>query len=81
MQYLTDGAQKYIWFPVTGDEQLFDLTTDRQELRDLSADPDRADSLATWRRRLVELLAERGDGFSDGQQLLVRPDGYGPRAQ
>jgi len=81
MQYLTDGKEKYIWFPVTGEEQLFDLTTDRQELHDLAADPVRADRLAAWRQRLVELLGRRGDGFSDGRQLLIRPEGYGPEAQ
>ena len=81
MQYLTDGKEKYIWFPVTGEEQLFDLTTDRQELHDLAADPACAERLAAWRQRLVELLGRRGDGFSDGRQLLVRPEGYGPEAQ
>jgi len=81
MQYLTDGKQKYIWFPVTGEEQLFDLTADRQELHDLAGDPARADDLATWRQCLVQRLGERGDGFSDGRQLLVRPEGYGPQAQ
>jgi arylsulfatase A-like enzyme len=80
MQYLTDGKEKYVWFPVTGEEQFFDLTEDRRELRDLARDPDRAERVTLWRRRLVELLGERGDGFSDGRQLIVRPEGYGPEA-
>lgn len=81
MQYLTDGREKYIWFPVTGQEQLFDLGADRQELHDLAADPAWAGPLSTWRQRLVERLGPRGDGFCDGRQLLVRPEGYGPQAQ
>jgi len=78
MHYLTDAREKYIWFPVTGEEQLFDLVDDRQERRDLAGDPARAEGVARWRQRLIDLLARRGDGFSDGEQLLVRPEGYGP---
>ena len=80
MQYLTDGKEKYIWFPVTGEEQFFDLVNDRQELHDLSGDEKHADRVALWRQRLIDLLGKRGDGFSDGKKLLVRPDGYGPEA-
>jgi len=76
MHYLTDAREKYIWRPVTGAEQLFDLTDDPHELRDLSGDPGRAERVATWRRRLIEKLATRGDGFSDGQRLLRKPPGY-----
>ena len=74
MHYLTDGREKYIWFPVTGQEQFFDLTRDRQELHDLARDPAYADQVATWRRRLIAVLAERGDGFSDGTRLLARKE-------
>ena len=78
MQYLTDGKEKYVWLPCAGVEQFFDLTKDRQELRDLSRDPACADRVELWRRRLIEILGKRGDGFSDGKKLLVRPEGYGP---
>ena len=64
MQYLTDGKEKYIYFPTTGDEQLFDLAGDRQELHDLAADPAQADRVATWRSRLVERLGKRGGKHS-----------------
>ena len=74
MHYLTDGKEKYIWFPTTGEEQLFDLAKDRQELHNLSRDPARAERVAMWRERLVELLGKRGDGFSDGKRLLIRKD-------
>lgn len=81
MHYLTDAREKYIWFPVTGEEQFFDLTTDRQELHDLARDPAWAERVAFWRRRLITLLGARGDGFSDGKRLIVRPEGYGPVAE
>ena len=76
MQYLTDGREKYIYFPTTGDEQFFDLVQDRQELYDLARDPSQADRVARWRQRLIERLGPRGDGFSDGKRLLVRKERY-----
>ncbi len=81
MQYLVDGRRKYIYFPATGEEQFFDLETDRQELRDLSADPARADEVALWRRRLIEHLSGRGDGFADGERLLLRADRWAPEVR
>ena len=70
MHYLTDGKEKFIYFPKSGDEQFFDLVKDRQELHDLAGDPAHSDRVAMWRKRLIDLLAERGDGFSDGEKLL-----------
>jgi arylsulfatase len=76
MHYLTDARTKYVWFPTTGEEQLFDLAADRQELCDLAKSPAHADRLAQWRGRLIELLGRRGDGFSDGRRLLRREGHY-----
>ncbi|HJN14365.1 MAG TPA: arylsulfatase [Armatimonadota bacterium] len=76
-QYLTDGKEKYIWFPATGEEQLFDLVNDRDELQDLSQDPAMGDRVVLWRQRLIEKL-DRGDGFSDGEKLIVRTERWGP---
>ena len=78
MQYATDGKEKYIYFPATGEEQLFDLATDRQEERDLSSIADWRARLRLWRDRLVRLLGERGDGFSDGKDLLQRSEWWAP---
>jgi len=78
MHYLTDGREKYIWFPTTGEEQFFDLTDDRRELHDLSNDVGAAERVALWRDRLIKLLGARGDGFSDGERLLLRPEGWDP---
>jgi len=78
MQYLTDGREKYIYFPVTGREQLFDLQRDRQELHDLAAEAGSADRLEHWRGLLIERLGARGDGFSDGRTLLRKEPGYSP---
>jgi arylsulfatase A-like enzyme len=81
MQYLTDGKEKYVWYPKTGEEQFFDLVNDRSELHDLSKDAARAARVAEWRQRLIDLLSARGDGFADGKALIVRTDDYGPLAE
>lgn len=72
MHYLTDGREKYIWFPATGEEQFFDLLNDREERHDRAKDPAYGDRVTFWRQRLIDLLGRRGDGFSDGKRLLVR---------
>ncbi|MCB1127167.1 MAG: sulfatase-like hydrolase/transferase [Verrucomicrobiae bacterium] len=64
---LTDGHFKYIWRSEDGSEQLFDLDEDPREDHDLSKSP-LADS---WRRRLIERLAGRPEGFSDGNRLIA----------
>jgi arylsulfatase A-like enzyme len=72
MHYVTDGRSKYIWFPARGEEQFFDLARDRQERVDLAHDSAQSERVAEWRRRLIALLAARGDGFSDGERLIER---------
>ena len=67
---LTDGRHKYIWRPVKGDEQLFDLDQDPHEEHDLARDPSQAARVASWRSRLVQRLAGRPEGFSDGTKLI-----------
>ena len=76
MHYLTDGKEKYIYFPTTGAEQFFDLVKDRQEVHELAKDPSYSQRVTLWRQRLIGLLGERGDGFSDGKRLLIRKDGW-----
>ena len=71
---LTDGRYKYIWRPTDGAEQLFDLETDPREENDLSDAPSHQVTVKTWRRRLVERLANRPEGFvQDGRLIPGRP--------
>ena len=58
---LTDGRLKYIWFYNRGEEQLFDLSVDPYETRDVHESESYASALATFRRRMADHLAERGD--------------------
>ncbi|MFW5868574.1 MAG: sulfatase/phosphatase domain-containing protein, partial [Armatimonadota bacterium] len=78
MQYVTDGHEKFIWFPVTGQQQFFDLDADPRETRDLIDDAASQERVELWRQRLIDRLARRDDGFSDGEKLITKPDGYGP---
>ncbi|WP_298063715.1 arylsulfatase [uncultured Rikenella sp.] len=69
---LTDGHMKYIWFYNKGTEQLFDLSVDPYENRDLHDSADYAERLAAFRKRMAEHLAERGERWvSPDGQLLV----------
>lgn len=67
---LTDGREKYVWFATDGREQFFDLDTDPRECHDLAVDPAGAGRLEPWRTRLIEELADRPEGFSDGSRLI-----------
>jgi arylsulfatase A-like enzyme len=67
---LTDGKEKFIWFAQTGLERYFRLDEDPKELRDLIDDPQYSERTSTWRGRLVDLLKDRREGFSDGEKLV-----------
>ena len=66
---LTDGVFKYIWRPGDGTEQLFNLSTDPRELHDLARDGQWAELLSGWRTTMIQELANRPEGFSDGKSL------------
>lgn len=68
---LTDGRHKFIWRPTNGREQLFDLTVDPREERDLVPLPDHHAAVERWRALLVQRLAGRPEGFSDGKNLIA----------
>ena len=70
-QFLSDGRWKYIWYPYTGEEQLFQLAEDPDECDDLAGVPGMADMLAMWRRRMIKELDGRPENLSDGEQLTL----------
>jgi len=78
MHYLTDGREKYLYMPYTGQEQLFDLEQDPTESRDLMRDPGQAGRADRWRQRLVDTLEPRGCGTAEKGQLQRRPRDYEP---
>ncbi len=80
MHYLTDGKEKYIWYTVTGEEQLFNLADDPQECRNLAPVSAHANRLACWRQRMIQELTGRTEGYTDGQTLIPgrRPNAFQP---
>lgn len=70
-QALTDGRWKYIWRTQSGREQLFDLETDPQELRDLAVKPEHRATLEKWRATMVERLRARPEGFVKDGKLVA----------
>jgi len=74
MQYLTDGKIKYIWYPPSGREQLFDLTKDPYELQELSTSTEYNDILKEWRLNLICEMEKRDCGLTNGDKLLCRED-------
>ena len=69
---LTDGKMKYIWFIHTGEEQLFDLSSDPGEQKNLSGNSRYADRLVEMRKAMVDHLQERGTEFVKDGKLAVR---------
>ena len=69
---LTDGKIKYIWFVHTGEEQLFDLTNDPKETRDVSKDRRYRKRLEELRTAMVQHLSERGEEWVKDGQLVKR---------
>ncbi len=77
---LTDGKIKYVWRFHTGEEELFDLAKDPQELKNVAKEKKYAAKLREMRGEMVKHLAERGEEFvKDGQlQVLKRTVLYSP---
>mmetsp|Transcript_8697 Transcript_8697/g.20696 ORF Transcript_8697/g.20696 Transcript_8697/m.20696 type:complete len:524 (+) Transcript_8697:59-1630(+) len=59
---LTDGVMKFILYACSGGEQLFNLTADPYETQDLSGDPQQAEALALWRRRMIAQFESEARG-------------------
>jgi arylsulfatase A-like enzyme len=66
MQYVTDGKRKFIWHPgagTAGEDLFFDLEKDPREMENLAGAPERREEIAVWRKRLIEKLEGRPEGF------------------
>jgi arylsulfatase A-like enzyme len=72
---LTDGKWKYLYHAQHGEEQLFHLEEDPNELKDLAAATEYEGQLKMWRARLVAHLEERGPAWVKDGKLVPRPEG------
>lgn len=69
---LTDGKIKYIWRFYTGTEELFDLSKDAHELKNVVADKKYKRQLNELRQAMIEHLSERGEKFvKDGKLQTI----------
>ena len=70
MHFIVTRTDKFIWYSQTGEELYFDLERDPHETHNAVRDPDRArrvDQLRSW---LVQALAGREEGYTDGARLI-----------
>jgi arylsulfatase A-like enzyme len=72
---LTDGRWKFIFHAKDGEQQLFNLQKDPQELYDLAGDMKYESTLRQWRGRMIAHFSERGEVFVKGGKLVTRPQG------
>ena len=71
MHFIVTPADKFVWYSQTGRELYFDLERDPHETHNAAADPDCVSRAAQMRRLLVQELAGREEGYSDGERLIV----------
>jgi arylsulfatase A-like enzyme len=70
---LMDQRYKYVYFEHTGQQQLFDLKRDPQELINLADDPEAARLVKEWRQRMIEHLSIRGEPWvHDGDLGILK---------
>ncbi len=69
---LTDGKYKYIYFTLTGEEQLFDLENDPCEFSNIVANSDGRQLHDYWYQEMVEHLKVRGDEWVLNNTLQVQ---------
>ena len=69
---LMDERYKYIYFEHTGQQQLFDLSRDPQELINLADKPGAAKLLKQWRQKMIKHLSVRGEPWVRDGDLVVQ---------
>lgn len=69
--FIVTEQDKYIWYSQSGTEQYFDLTCDRHELHNRIDAPDSQERITMLRHILIDTLADREEGYSDGISLIT----------
>jgi arylsulfatase A-like enzyme len=72
---LTDGKHKYIYFTLTGQQQLFDLENDPYELNDLALEEvfeANKKLIEDWRKKMIKYLEVRGEEWVKNGNLVVQ---------
>ena len=74
---LTDGQYKYIYFTLTGQQQLFDLQNDPYEMNDLASEEvfeNNKNRIKSWRRKMIKHLQIRGEHWVKDGDLTVQKE-------
>jgi arylsulfatase len=72
---LTDGRYKYIYFTLTGQQQLFDLQNDPFEIHDLNSKEsfdNNKNLVKRWRKRMIKHLQIRGEEWVKNGDLRIQ---------
>ena len=69
---LMDSRYKYIYFEHTGQQQLFDLSKDPQEVNNLADQPASAKLVKQWRQKMIDHLSIRGEPWLHNGDLAVQ---------
>ena len=64
----------YIYFTLTGQEQLFNLQNDHGELYDLVISKENEKLLTSWRKQMVAHLTERGENWVKDGKLVIQKE-------
>ncbi len=70
---ITDGRWKYLWFPIGGSEQLFDLETDPHECNNVIDLADHANERERLRAELIRRHTDRGSALVQDGSLITLP--------
>lgn len=68
---LTDGTYKYIYFTLSGNEQLFDMSNDPHEKENLLENINNTTLHKQWRQKMIAHLSERGTDWVKDGDLVV----------
>ncbi len=72
---LTDGKYKYIYFTLTGQQQLFDLQNDPHEMKDLASEKlfkNNEQLVKKWRKKMIKHLKIRGEEWVKNNELVIQ---------
>ena len=68
--YIVTNKDKFIWYSETGQEQYFDLINDPHESHNAIHDTQYHERIHELRKLLIDELADREEGYSDGFKLI-----------
>lgn len=70
---ITDGVWKYIWYPEDSHEQLFNLSDDPMEYKNLAFSKEYKDKCKELHSKIVDMIRSRYSGLIEDNKLISRP--------